>query len=72
MYKRNIGCLQALLIVIGGICITVAIDMGVTHLIIWIVKGLFNYDLSDKFWYIFACLIVIPLIFGRGTSVRDK
>ena len=47
--------------------IAIALIMGflITKVIIWIILGLFNYDLSDKFWYIFVLItIVIPMLRG--------
>ena len=45
------------------------IGLVITWLIIWISNGLFNYDLHDKFWYIYILIvIIIPII--RGSFFR--
>ena len=60
-----IGCLLALLIMLLVPCIYFAVGYFLTWLIIWVSNGLFNYDLSDKFWYVFVIIFfIIPILRG--------
>ena len=59
---NNIGCGCGLIIL--SIIIWIAICYGFTHVVIWIANG-FNYDLSDKFNYIFVGILLISYIFKR-------
>lgn len=56
------GCLVALLLVIVAIGVNLLVDFALTKIILWISLGLFNYDLSNKFWYIFIIVFLIILI----------
>lgn len=49
-----------LIFVIVPVIVFVIINIGLTYLALWIVKGLFSLDFFDKFWQVFAlsCLIV--------------
>ena len=57
--KYNIGCI-AFLIILGTILIIyILISFLITKLIIWFILGIFNYNLSNKFWYIFVAITII-------------
>ena len=64
--------MRNLLIVLGTIlfillCFLFPFVIGyiLTLLIIWVADGLFNYDLHDKFWYIYVVVvIIIPMLKG--------
>lgn len=40
-------------------------------LTIWVIGGLFNVDLTDKFWYIFGGLWLISTIFGGTIRIKS-
>lgn len=65
MYRNNIGCVSALIFILGITSITVLLNLILTKIIIWFTLGVFNHDLSDKFWYIFAAIsFILPMLRG--------
>lgn len=67
------GCLVALLLVIVAIGVNLLIDFALTKIILWISLGLFNYDLSNKFWYIFVIVfLVISIISPLKVNIKTK
>lgn len=65
-WKDLINVLGILVLVIVCLCLPLIIGYIFTHILIWCCNGIFNYDLSDKFWYIFVALVfLLPLL--RGT-----
>ena len=41
-----------------------------TKLTIWVSMGLFNYDLSGKFWFVFGAIFLISAIFGGSRAKK--
>ena len=75
MYNKNdnIGCLAALFLIILFFGIAVAVGFFITKITIWFVMGIFEYDLSDKFWYIFvAWVILLPALRNIFTITVNK
>lgn len=77
MYKRNneglIGCLLGLFFMIFGLAVAFGMLFGLTHLVIWLSNGLFNYDLSDKFWHVFGAIVLLNFILrGKICSVNIR
>ena len=72
--KNNIGCLAFLFVCAIVLGIAILIGVLATKLIIWFVLGVFIYDLSDKFWYIFVALMfILPMLKGIFTiNVSNK
>lgn len=67
------GCLVALLLVIVAIGVNLLVDFALTKIILWISLGLFNYDLSNKFWYIFVIVfLVISIISPLKVNIKTK
>ena len=73
--KRNyitdadVGCLAVIVVVITIVGLIFAVDAILTKIVIWIANGLFNCDWSDKFWQVFAALIILPMIFNLNIKV---
>lgn len=62
------GCLLAIIILLLVVGCSFGISCLITWAIIWVSNGLFNYDLSDKFWYIFVIIFfILPLLKGIFT-----
>lgn len=67
------GCLVALFLVIVAIGVNLLVDFALTKIILWISLGLFNYDLSNKFWYIFVIVfLVISIISPLKVNIKTK
>lgn len=68
MYNKSnndIGCLTLVLLILVILGIIITVNIILTKLIIWFSLGVFNYDLSDKFWYIFVGLtFILPMLKG--------
>lgn len=68
MYRKNndglIGCLLALFFMFFGLAVAFGVLFLLTHLIIWVANGLFNYDLTDKFWYVFGAIAILNMLLG--------
>lgn len=43
-----------------------------TNIIIWLSNGLFSYDLSDKFWYVFVAYFVISGLLSSRITVNKN
>ena len=56
--------LLGLFVAILGVAIVFGILFLFTKLVIWIAMGLFAYDLSDKFWYIFGAIVLLNTLTG--------
>ncbi len=59
------------LIVIGILALTFAIDWVLVKGIIWAINQIWEKDLSDKFWAVFIILFIVQCIFG-GNKVKSK
>ena len=67
------GCLITLLLVIVAIGVNLLVDFALTKIILWISLGLFNYDLSNKFWYIFVIVfLIISIISPLKVNIKTK
>lgn len=63
--------LLGLFIGILGVAIVFGVLFLFTKLVIWIAMGLFAYDLSDKFWYVFGAIVLLnALTGGRFFSIN--
>lgn len=58
------GCSIALLAGLLGLTLAFGFLFLITKLVIWVSMGLFNYDLSDKFWYVFGAVVLINALLG--------
>lgn len=57
------GCLLVIFFMILAVAINVGIGLFLTWAVIWVSNGLFNYDLSDKFWYVFVVIFfILPIL----------
>ena len=65
----DVGCLAVIVVVITIVGLIFAVDAILTKIVIWIANGLFNCDWSDKFWQVFAALIILPMIFNLNIKV---
>ena len=65
----DVGCLAVIVVVITIVGLISAVDVILTKIVIWIANGLFNCDWSDKFWQVFAALIILPMIFNLNIKV---
>ena len=65
----DVGCLAVIVVVITIVGLIFAVDAILTKIVIWIANGLFNCDWSDKFWHVFAALIILPMIFNLNIKV---
>ena len=62
------GCLLAIIILLLVVGCSFGVSCLITWAIVWVGNGLFNYDLSDKFWYIFVIIFfILPLLKGIFT-----
>ena len=43
-----------------------------TNIIIWLSNGLFNYDLSDKFWYVFVAYFLVSGLLSSRVTVNKN
>lgn len=64
------GCLAFLFVLLVILTITFLGGLLITNVIIWTAQGLFNYDLSDKFWYVFALYYILLVIFKTQITVN--
>ena len=67
--EKNCGCLAIIIMILGVILLSILGGLLVTNIIIWIVNGIFHYDLSDRFWYIF---VAYYLICGFNLNITTK
>ena len=65
----DVGCLAVIVVVITIVGLILAVDAILAKIVIWIANGLFNCDWSDKFWQVFAALIILPMIFNLNIKV---
>lgn len=72
MNNDNNGCLAVIIGILLILGIVFAVYYFLTKLVCWISLGLFDYPLDDKFWYIFATLVVIHTVLGgyRKIDIR--
>ena len=64
------GCLLVIFFMILTVAIHVGMGLFLTWAVIWVSNGLFNYDLSDKFWYVFVVIFFILPILRSTFSIR--
>ena len=65
----DVGCLAVIVVVITIVGLIFAVDVILAKIVIWIANGLFNCDWSDKFWQVFAALIILPMIFNLNIKI---
>jgi hypothetical protein len=44
----------------------------IPKIVIWVCSGLFDIDLSDKYWYIFWAWMLLSMLFGTRVTVNRK
>ena len=69
-WKDLLKVIGLLLVII--ICILSPFIVGyiITLILIWFCNGVFNYDLSDKFWYLYVGIVfLLPLL---RSTIRIK
>lgn len=54
------------------ICFPLIIVYFITKIAIWIINGLFDYDLHNKFWYLYTLITIILFLCGTKISVNIK
>ena len=58
------------LFICGLISFVAVLTLGINYLItfgiLWVSNGIFNYDLSSKFWYVFVALCIVQSITGTS------
>ena len=64
--------LKLLMLVFFTILAPILIVCLLTKGIIWVSMGLFNYDLSDKFWFVFVGIVIFNLLFHTRTNISIK
>lgn len=64
----NTGCSIWLLAGLLGLALAFGFLFLITKLVIWVSMGLFNYDLSDKFWYVFGTVVLINTLLGSSVK----
>lgn len=62
-------CLLAIIITAFVFLIWFGVTLLLTYIILWIAGGIFDCDLSDKFWYIFWGIVLAKLIFGSTVTI---
>ena len=62
------GCIIGLLAELLGLFLAFWITFIMAKLVIWCVMGLFNYDLSDKFWYVYVAIMLINALLGSSVK----
>jgi len=68
----NDGCLALIIVLVVIFAVSFVIGLIMTNLIIWVGSGLFNYDLSDKFWYVFWGYYILQSIFGQKVVSKSN
>lgn len=61
-----------LVVALFALAIIFGSGLLMTNIIIWLANGLFNYDLSDKFWYVFVAYFMISGLFTSRISVNKN
>ena len=64
--------LKLLMLVFFVILAPILIVWLLTKGIIWVSMGLFNYNLSDKFWFIFVGIVIFNFLFHTRTNISIK
>lgn len=59
---RSQTTLLVTVLVLVGIILAVAVHCLITFASIWVINGLFDVDISSKFWHIFAGLFICGII----------
>ena len=69
-WKDLFKVLGLLLVIILCILSPFIVGYIITLILIWFCNGVFNYDLSDKFWYLYVGIVfLLPLL---RSTVRIK
>lgn len=42
----------------------------ITKVLIWGINGIWNYDLTDKFWYMYWIIFVLGMLFKGNTGIN--
>ena len=65
---KHLGCFLAILMFIAFILLYLFVGLLISKLVVFIGSG-FGYDLTSKYWHIFASWLVLTIFFG-GIKVR--
>lgn len=68
----NKGCSIGLLAGLLGLALAFGFLFLITKLVIWVSMGLFNYDLSDKFWYVYVVIMLISGVLNISVKVKGN
>lgn len=71
MYNK-ISIFLTLLIFIVVLFLSFGLPFLIPKIVIWVCLGLFNIDLSDKYWYIFWAWVLLSMLFGTRVTVNRK
>lgn len=67
---ETMGCLFGIFVAILIFGLSIIGSVILTFVTLWVSNGLFNYDLSDKFWYVFVVwFFIVPAI--KGIFIRN-
>ena len=67
--NSDIGCLAVIVVVTAILGLIFAVDVILAKIVIWIADSLFNCDWSDKFWQVFAALLILPMLFNLNIKI---
>ena len=70
--EKMILTLFILAVIAICICFPLIIGYLITKIAIWIINGLFDYDLHNKFCYLYALITIILFFCGTKISVNIK
>ena len=71
MYNKS-SLFLTLLIFIVILFLVFGLPFLIPKIVIWICSGLFNIDLSDKYWYIFWAWVLLSMLFSARVTVNKK
>ena len=71
MYNKS-SLFLTLLIFIVILFLVFGFPFLIPTIVIWVCSGLFNIDLSDKYWYIFWAWTLLSMLFSTRVPVNRK
>lgn len=72
MYDKNklVAALAVLILIFLAIAGMLLLNIILTKIAIWSIEGIFNIDLSTKFWHVFSGIIVLSVINSGGININ--
>ena len=71
MYNKS-SIFLTLLVFVVVLFLIFGLPFLIPKIVIWVCLGLFNIDLSDKYWYIFWAWVLLSMLFGTRVTVNRK